>query len=606
MKNPDIDKIEFSEIIKQVRNFENDNIDRDPLKIVFLRNITLETVIPFLKYSCYINNLKLNVEMGDYNNIIGEVMEKNSSLFNYLPDIIVICLKLDVLSENLTKNFTGMKINEIKEEVNRILNFIEKIISEIRKNSEAIILLHNFEAPVYPCFGIIDYQDRFKQCNTIREVNNKLLDIVKDNSGVYIVDVDNLQSRIGYNNYFDKRYWYIGKAPYTKDASKIIAKEYMKFILALKGKNKKCLVLDCDNTLWGGIVGEEGINKIKIGKIYPGLAYSEFQQAILELYNRGVMLAICSKNNKEDVLEVLENHPDMVLKKDNFTSIKTNWKDKAENISEIAKELNIGLDSFVFIDDNEFEINLVKKLLPQVETILLPKDISLYKDLLKSTSFFDTLTLSEEDKKRSIMYKEEVKRKKARDQFKSMSIEDYYKYLEMEITINPSDDFSIPRISQLTQKTNQFNLTTKRYSESEINKLSNSKNNDIYYLHYKDRFGDSGIVGIAIISYIENEAIIESFLLSCRILGRRVEDIFLDSCINAIINKGYKLITALYIKTKKNEQVKTFYENHSFSIINHSDKEITYSYNKDKLKVPLPNFFKSVIINIEKEKKDKV
>lgn len=576
MLEQDIDNIKFNEVVKLVESFEANVGDWAPLKIAFLRNITIYPAIPYIKLLCYQEGFKLNIYTGDYDNVMQEVLDAGSELFRYSPDIIIICLKLEVLAERLVDNFAVMNIEGINNESGCVVSYIDKILSEIRKNSNAVILLHNFETPVYPSFGILDYQDQFKQVNTVRRINFDLLDMIKKYDSAYIVDIDLLRSSIGYSNFFDHRYWHLGKMPYTRDAWKIITKEYMKFIRALKGKNKKCLILDCDNTLWGGIVGEDGIDNIKLGKTYPGSAYREFQQSVLNLYNRGVMIALCSKNNEQDVMEVLEKHPDMILRKDHFVSMKINWDDKVTNLREMSIELNIGLDSSVFIDDSDFEINQVKAMLPEVKTIKMPKDPSLYKDVLSSCGLFDSLRFSEEDRIRSGMYIAEMKRREVKNRFQGMNLEDYFKYLEMEVSIQNVDKFSLPRISQLTQRTNQFNLTTKRYSEAEIRELSSSRDNEVIYLHLKDRFGDNGIVGVAILRHEEGKSIIDSFLLSCRVIGRGVEDVLLSDCIVRACTRGSDEIVGQYLPTKKNGQVADFYIKHGFKHIENSNAMIYF------------------------------
>jgi FkbH-like protein len=597
MLERDIDEPKFSEIVKLVESLDNKDGDYIPLKIAFLRNITIDPIVPYVKYLCYIENIRASIHMGDYDNIVQNVMDTSSAMYRHSPDIIVICLKIETLAEELAVSFSSMSSEEINEEEKRVVSFVETVLSEIRKNTKAVILLHNIETPVYPSFGVLDYQDHFKQVNTIRKINNDLLDVIDKYDSSYIVDVDLLQSTLGYLSFIDSRYWHIGKAPYTKEACKIIAKEYIKFIRALKGKNKKCLVLDCDNTLWGGIIGEDGINKIKIGRIYPGSAYREFQQAILNLYNRGIMLAICSKNNESDVLEVLEKHPDMILREEHFVSMRINWNDKVANLKEIASELNIGLDSLGLVDDSDFEINLVKKMLPEVKIILLPKDPSLYRDVLNSSGLFDTLAFSEEDLKRNEMYRAEIRRRKVKTKFQSTTLEDYYKYLEMEVSIKIADEFSIPRISQLTQRTNQFNLTTKRYSESEIKELSQSKDADVFYLHLNDRFGESGIVGIAILKYFEKEAFIDTFLLSCRVIGRGIEDVFLKACINASIKRGCEKINGLYTSTKKNGLVEGFYKNRHFYCVEKNNNGAKYLFSLKEAYPDFHDYFKSIRID---------
>ena len=368
----------------------------------------------------------------------------------------------------------------------------------------------------------------------------------------------------------------------------------MKIIRAAKGKAKKCLILDCDNTLWGGIIGEDGIAKIAIGKTYPGISYRDFQESILNLHNRGVILTICSKNNDNDVLEVLEEHPDMVLRKEHFSVMKINWEDKATNIRAIAQELNIGLDSMVFVDDSDFEVNLVRQRIPEVTTIQLPKDPTAYRDWLDSFGKFDSLSYSKEDGNRNRMYQQEVGRKQIKAQFSEETLDDYYKYLEMEVTISAADKFSIPRVSQLTHRTNQFNLTTRRYSEAEIKELCESGNSDVLQVRLKDRFGDDGIVGAAVLRYSNDECHIDIFLLSCRILGRGVEDALLRACVLMAQGKGCAEILGSYLRTKKNVQVRSFYENHLFSIANEGEDRKDYSFSLNNLFPGWPEYFKTI------------
>ena len=589
--------LNYREIVKLVSSYGKKGTQGIPIKIAFLRNITIDPMIQYLKYYCYQEGLNPEIFMGDYDIILQEVMNDKSDLYKFSPDLIILCIKPEILANKLFFEFTKLSNNERKEEFGRIIALINKILNGIRENSKATILLHNFEVPVYPNLGIIDYQDSSKQIYTFREINKEVLNIILNYESCYIVDINLLQSTIGYQNFIDKRYWHIGKAPYTREAYKIISLEYMKFIRALQGKNRKCLVLDCDNTLWGGIIGEEGLSKIKLGETYPGSCYKEFQKSILNLYNRGIMLSVCSKNNEKDVIEVLQNHPDMLLKKSHFVSTKINWKDKVTNLKEIAIELNIGLDSIVLMDDSEFEINLVRKLLPQVKSILLPNDPAKFSDLLNSIGLFDVLNLTEEDKKRTNMYRTEIKRKQALNNFNSEILEDYFKDLEMEILINNANEFTIPRISQLTQKTNQFNLTTKRYSEVEIKRFCQSDEYNAFSLHLKDRFGDMGIVGVAIVKFKDVVSIIDTFLLSCRVIGRGVEDILLYACIISALNRKCDKIIGVYFPTKKNIPTKEFYEIHNFSILKKNEAQITYTLNLSEKLMDFPKYFKSIKIN---------
>jgi len=594
MHDINFEEMKFNEVIKHVKLLDNSDSDSTPLKIAILRNITVDTVVPYLKLLCYGENIKADVYMGEYDNVMQEVINPGSVMYIHSPDIIVVCLKKETLCADLTDHFNELSQEVIDAEVKRVLDLFDSVISAIRRHSEAVILLHNFEVPVFPSFGILDLQENNKQVNTFRRINTELIDLSQKYESVYMVDMDLLQSVIGYSHFFDHRYWHIGKAPYTRVASKALAKEYIKFIRAIKGKNKKCLVLDCDNTLWGGIVGEDGMENIQIGRTYPGSAFLEFQNAILNLYHRGIILGICSKNNEKDVLDVLENHPDMVLRKEHFVLFKINWDDKVSNLKEITKELNIGLDSLVFIDDNEFEINMVKQLLPQVKAILLPKDPSQYSDLLKSSGLFDSLNFSNEDRTRSKMYKANISRKHAASMMNHSSLEDYFKYLEMKVTISSADSFAIPRISQLTQRTNQFNLTTKRHSESEINEFVDSDKADVRYLKLKDRFGDSGIVGVAILKYEGEDCLIDTFLLSCRVIGRGVEGVLINDCEKTARKKGCKRMIGFYIPTQKNGQVELFYKKQGFILKGEKDGGIQHFFSLENT-LSRPDYFKLIV-----------
>ncbi|UCG35471.1 MAG: HAD family hydrolase [Candidatus Omnitrophota bacterium] len=594
MQRQDIDKLSFNEVVKCVETFDRECRGSRLFKISFLRNITLDLMMPYLKFLCYQEDLCAQIDIGNYDSALQDISGFIAGPDHAKSDLIIICLHPKVAAKKLYTNFSELSSEEIDEELATFLNYLEKVLEEARKRSSAPILLHNFEIPVYPTFGILDYQDIQKQVNVIRKINQEILRIANKYESVYIVDMDLLQSRLGSARLSDERFWHIARAPYSRDGYLAIAKEYIKFIRALIGKNKKCLILDCDNTLWGGIIGEDGLEGIKIGQTYPGSSYREFQEAILGLYNRGVLIALCSKNNQGDVEEVLEKHPDMILRKEHFVTMKVNWRDKAANIKEIAQELGIGLDSLVFVDDNEFEINMVKKMLPEVDVLLLPKKPEAYRRTLEEQGFFDAIFFSEEDKKRSDMYRAEVERKKAREQFKSMSIEDYLSYLEMKVFIGKADSFHIPRISQLTQRTNQFNLTAKRYAESEITDLINKNKSDIFYVTLTDRFGEAGVVGAAILTYEDQNAFIDIFLLSCRVIGRGIEEVMLKVCIDEARQKNCENIFGIYVPTKKNHLVVKFYEKHRFSKIETEESKIIHMLSLSKEHMTFPSYFKSI------------
>ncbi|MFC1626513.1 HAD-IIIC family phosphatase, partial [Pseudomonadota bacterium] len=394
--------------------------------------------------------------------------------------------------------------------------------------------------------------------------------------------MDHVLALLGVNNFYESRYWNIGKAPYSKNALIQLAKQSAKFIRAIKGKSYKCLVLDCDDTLWGGIIGEDGLEGIKLGPDYPGASFMELQRAVLNLYHRGIILAICSKNNHEDVLSVFESHPFMMLKQEHITIFKVNWDHKAQCLSEIAEELNIGIDSLIFVDDNPFEIEFVNKELPEVLTIQLPKQSPhLYASTLMTYAEFDTLSYSAEDRERSRMYQNEIQREK---QKKPLNLEDYLTSLEMKLSFELGEPANQSRLSQLTLKTNQFNLTTRRYTDDDVHSFINSQDTDIIALRLSDKFGDYGIIGVCILFYETDKAVIDTFLMSCRVLSRSVEKEFLLEVLEYCRKKGCYTVESEYIQTKKNDQVKSFYEDNDFTKLFTDDTSTKYVF--DLLRFP--------------------
>jgi FkbH-like protein len=572
-----------------------------PVNISILRNIIIEPIEPYLRYFAMKSGLNCHIEFGEYDNIFHESLGISSDLINKEQDVILVFLKLETLSWNLARNFTGLSEDQINKEIESIKENTKKVLAGIRQKTNAIVLWTTFEIPIYPGLGIQDSQAQDGQLATIRELNESLCKIFRNISGVYALDMNLCIARVGGKHFYDHRYWHIGRAPYTREALSEIGCEIIKYIRPLKGKNKKCLVLDCDNTLWGGIVGEDGIAGIKLGKTHPGSAFFEFQQEIVNYYNRGVIIALCSKNNEDDVWEVFSDHPDMVLKRKHIAAARINWGNKVTNLKQIAQELNIGLDSIVYVDDSDFEINLVREKLPEVHTVHLQENETVkYRDNLAALGLFDTLEISTEDKKRGEMYKVEVTRKKLKDD--TEDLENYLSSLETEVEISLADDYSIPRIAQQTQRTNQFNLTTRRYNEVDIEEFVRDKVSDVIYLRLLDKFGDYGTVGTCILKYIESQAVFDTFLLSCRIIGRGVEGVFLAEAMKLAKIRGCKTAVGEYYATKKNSQVEYFYKQYDFEelVVENNSKGNRKFLFKLNDKIPEPKgYFKSIVSKLK-------
>jgi len=587
--------LSYSEIQEYLNKLDTSKLPE--LRISILRNVMVEPIEPYYRYLAGRLGFNARVSFGNYDNVFQEAVGGDSALLGPDTDNVVVFLRLEGLSWELARNFNALSGEQIQAEVERIKEFIAGVLSGIRSQTAAMTLWHSFELPAHPAAGILDSQSGRGQSATIARLNEALRESLKFSGNGYLVDLNLCRLRVGDKDFYDNRYWHIGRAPYSREALREISEEDFKFIRPLKGKNKKCLVLDCDNTLWGGIIGEDGLSGIKLGKTYPGSAYYEFQQEALNLYNRGVILALCSRNDEENVREVFRKHPEMVLREEHIAAARIAWQDKATGIRQLAEDLNIGLDSMVFVDDSEFEIEYVREVLPEVVSIHLPVERAVEnRDVLASCGLFDSLSLSEEDKKRGAMYKAEARRKKLRA--KAGDLENYLRSLEMVLTVAFADEFSIPRIAQLTQRTNQFNLTTRRYSEEEIKKFSGSGQTDVFSLKLSDRFGDSGIVGAGILRYEPEKAVIDEFLLSCRILGRGVEDAFLIQTLKIAKNKGCRTVLGEYMPTAKNGQVEQFYEKHGFKPLGkaQSGQAKAFSYDLETGLADEPAYFKEIIL----------
>lgn len=360
------------------------------------------------------------------------------------------------------------------------------------------------------------------------------------------------------------------------------------FRLSLAGRTCKAVVTDLDNTLWGGIVGEDGFNGLQLGGEYPGAAYRELQRALLDLHHRGVLLAICSKNNPPEAMEVLEKHPGMLLRPQHFAAMRINWTDKVQNLREIAAELNIGVDALAFLDDNPAECQRVRLELPEVTVLELPSNPMLFAPLLRQHPALERLTLSAEDRNRSHYYSEQ--RQRAASQQTAGSVEEFLRSLDQHIEILPVNEATCARVAQLTQKTNQFNLTTRRYSEQEIGEFQCSGQSEIFSVRVTDRFGDNGIVGVMIARREGAACIIDTFLLSCRVIGRTVETAMLAFLLDRARIHGVERLEGWFLPTRKNAPASDFYAKHGFALQQQKDTGSFWSLPVNQAQIRFPEW----------------
>lgn len=560
-------------------------------RMAILRNFTVEPLLPVLEGELVAAGFYPEIYLGDFDAIAQDALDSKSALYTFKPDMIVVTTWLETLSPSLTSSFLRHSPEKITDEKDRIRKYLKDIIRTVRNNSSAPILINNFVPPVEPTLGILDSQMPNGQFNEVVRLNQELLSDSKSTSDVYVLDLARLFTAYGTLNSFDAKHWQMARAPLSAKVMGAVGREVVKFVGALRGKAKKCLVIDCDNTLWGGVVGEDGLSGIKLGPTFPGSSYVALQEEILNLHDRGVILTLCSKNNEKDVLEVLRKHPDMLIKEAHLASWRINWLDKVSNIRSLAEELNIGLDSFVLIDDSDFEINHVREQLPQVATIHLKGNTADYRRELNKVGLFDSLTVTSEDRRRNAMYGENRQRKEI--EASSDSMDAYLQKLGIEVNIGAAGEFDIQRVSQLTQKTNQFNLTTRRYSEGQIRELIVDSKSDVYCIKVRDKISDLGLVGVVIVRCQDDGQFIDSFLLSCRALGRGVEVAMLSAVVNQNIRQtGKPLVYGQFLATEKNAQAQDFYSKNKFECVSEDEKSGLWVFDACKKALDLPSWLK--------------
>ena len=562
--------------------------DEKRIKVALLSSFTIDQLGIYIDIKSRLAQLLPEIYVAPFNQYQQEIIDENSKLYSFKPDLIILAVHAAVLlNENFISEFG--KLSDIEERQTEIINRFQTVLSILKSRTDALILVNNFIVPSFTPFGILDNKVDNGFQIFFRVLNQKLVELYKESHQVYVVDLDGAAGKHGKSRCLDPKLYYRGNFLFSESFLPIIADVYMGYIKALKNLTRKCIVLDLDNVLWGGIIGEDGIEGIKLGIDSPGNAYKDFQRVLLSYYNRGILLAINSKNNLEEAMKAINEHSHMVLREKHFVAIRINWQDKVQNMVEIAKEINIGLDSMVFVDDNVREREQVKQALPQVLVVDLPSSPFLYRQTLENMNDFNVLALTEEDKTRGEMYHAKKKREELRESISSL--EDFLKSLKIKIVIKFDDHMNIPRIVRMVNKTNQFNLTTRRYTDAEIAKMKREKERfKIYSMQVSDRLGDEGIVGVAIVRKEPKTWTLDSFLLSCRVIGRKVETAFLAKIVEDAKEYDVTTLVGEYIPTPKNALVKSFYADHGFEELEQERDIHRWKLDLTKSKVEMPKW----------------
>ncbi len=524
------------------------------IKLAILSTSTTSLILPILHAKAFSNNILLEIYESPYGNLKQDIMNPESGLYKFQPEFIILyChwrdLKLSILTEDSDRIVT--------ETVKEWKSYWDLLNG--RLNCQ--ILQHNFDLSATDSLGYIGHSNISGRTRTIRRINEELL--LQKTQSVHIVDFDNIAANFGRLQWDELSNWLRAQQYPNTNALSDLCESYMSLIRSVLGASSKVLVLDLDNTLWGGVIGEDGLGGIKIGPPSPtGEAFSAFQEYILELKQRGIILAVCSKNNEADAKLPFEKHDGMVLKLNDFIVFKANWLDKATNLIEIAKEINVGIDSLVFVDDNPFECKLVRSKLPMVKVVQLPETPSEYIHGLHHGKFFESISLSNDDINRNKSYKSNIERQHHLDS--STSLEEYLDSLKMESSHDKFNELVMERVTQLINKTNQFNLTTRRRNIDEVRKLTESKKWWTQWFRLSDQFGDNGLIGIVICKIIDTCWEVDTLLMSCRVIGRTMEDFMLNTIIDAAIISGATEVRGIYIESAKNNLVADFYPSKGF------------------------------------------
>ncbi len=523
------------------------------------------------------------------------ILADNSELYRFEPTIVILNLDGQDLFRDVLRNPFDVSPEKRQSLAAERANETARLVTLLSAHVPTASILLNtiFFPPLHSLLGL-EFNSEYSQYEIPYFYNDHLARLVAPQPSISIVDIASLALLLGFERWYDPRMWYLARMRAGRKALEGMAQRYAAVIGSRLGQIRKCLVLDLDNTLWGGIVGEDGPGGILLGDEGVGLAYAEFQDEIVNLRRKGILLAICSKNNAADALEAIRSHPAMRLREEHFAAIRINWEDKASNLRSIAAELNIGLDSLVFLDDNPVERSWVREALPAVHVPEWPNDPSEYKTALLELAVEDffQMTLTDEDRRRAEIYQAQVERQRMAES--STTIDEFYRSLQMQLTIGTADSLTIPRIAQLTQKTNQFNLTTRRYTVSEITELAQNPGAAVYWLSLVDKFGSSGIVGVMIVRQQpepENADtwLIDTFLLSCRVLGRGVEKAFIAVACEDLKRRGARKLLGEYRPTAKNAIVAGIYDDLAF--YRTADENVSWALDLDGQLPVIPDWF---------------
>ena len=535
--------------------------DLHALRVAVLSTFTAQFLAPYLQVEGALRAFAIEPWFAPWGQLEEQALDDHSELHAQKWDAIVVLGRLEELDPVLAERSLAMSDSEKLDRVAALEARFEALIGGLRQRAKCPVFVANCPPAVHPPEGLAAASLPHSQAALIEMFNHALAALCRRLPDVFVFDLARLVNEHGQSDWFDPKLYFLARVPFGASAQISLAKALVRTLRAAIVQPAKVLVLDLDGTLWGGVLGEDGVGGIALGDEYPGNVFKAFQKYLRTLKDRGILLAISSKNNLEDVEEMFARHADLALLRADFAAARIDWREKSENLREIATELNVGLDALVFFDDSAFEREEVRRALPMVTVLDVPESPLGYIDAIEGSGAFDRLTLSVEDRRRTELYRGQAERSAAESAASSSA--GFLQSLQLVATIGSVDADTLPRVAQLLSKTNQFNLTTRRHNAAEIQAMIDAGAVALW-LRLADRFGDHGLVGVALAGLEDGVARIDTFLLSCRVIGRGAETALLAELARRT-SASAGVLVGEYLPTTKNAQVAEFYPRHGFA-----------------------------------------
>ena len=548
------------------KNLKKDKNGFDTIKLALVGDTATQLLAVAIRGMGVEKNINIDLYEADYNQVERQFLDIESDLYKFDADFIIVFQSTHKLGEK----HSLLPLEKQKELANERIEFVSTICENPNLANKKIIYF-NYPEIGDTVFGSYTNKVESSFPFQVRKLNYALMELSEKYTNLYICDISELQNKFGRDFMFAPNVYISTEVVLSGKALPYVASRVMDIVCAIRGQFKKCLILDLDNTLWGGVIGDDGLEGIELGHgLGIGKAFSEFQMWVKKLKQRGIIICIASKNNEEIAKEPFEKHPDMILKLEDIAVFQANWETKVDNIRTIQKILNIGFDSMVFLDDNPFERNMVRENIPNITVPELPEDPGSYLEYLYSQNLFETASYSNADNDRTRQYQVEAKRVSLSKTYTNEA--DFLRSLKMVSTVSGFTKFNIPRVAQLSQRSNQFNLRTVRYTDADIEALANDPEVIDLCFTLEDKFGDNGLIAVVIMKPLDKETLfVDTWFMSCRVLKRGMENFTLNTMIEAAKTKGYMRIIGEYLPTPKNKMVEKHYSGLGFTKIERSE-----------------------------------